>query len=130
MGCGIYKIENSVNNKIYIGSSIDINKRFYKHLWMLRKGIHDNIHLQNSFNQYGENSFNFSILEYCNISELVNRENFYIRTQTGRWKEFPIQYPGESLRLTEEVTRVYSQIVCGNVNRFPAHLPDYQPKKK
>ncbi|MEY4572569.1 MAG: Flavobacterium phage Fpv3 [Bacteroidota bacterium] len=78
MGCGIYKIENTKNNKIYIGSSIDIERRFYKHLWMLKKGIHDNNHLQNSFNEYGENYFSFSILELCSESDLVKRENFYI----------------------------------------------------
>lgn len=78
MGCGIYRIENKINNKIYIGSSIDIDKRFYKHLWMLRKGVHDNNHLQNAFNQYGEGFFEFSILEICSESELVKRENFYI----------------------------------------------------
>ena len=78
MGCGIYKIENTKNNKIYIGSSINIEKRFYKHLWMLKKGIHDNNHLQNSFNEYGENYFSFSILELCSEPDLVKRENFYI----------------------------------------------------
>jgi group I intron endonuclease len=78
MGCGIYKIENIVNGKIYVGSSIDISKRFYKHLWMLRKGVHDNCHLQNSFNEYGENSFKFSILEFCDEKDLVIRENYYI----------------------------------------------------
>ena len=88
MGCGIYKIENTKNNKIYIGSSINIEKRFYKHLWMLKKGIHDNNHLQNSFNEYGENYFSFSILELCSEPDLVKRENFYIRVhkQTQREK--------------------------------------------
>lgn len=78
MGCGIYKIENNCNEKIYVGSSIDIDKRLYKHLWLLRKGIHDNTHLQNSFNQYGEECFKFSVLEICEIDDLSSRENFYI----------------------------------------------------
>ena len=78
MGCGIYKIENTYNQKIYIGSSIDIDKRLYKHLWLLRKGIHDNVYLQNSFNQYGENCFKFSVIETCEVNDLVSRENFYI----------------------------------------------------
>ena len=28
---GIYKISNNINNKVYIGCSIDINKRFKEH---------------------------------------------------------------------------------------------------
>jgi group I intron endonuclease len=78
MGCGIYQIKNLINDKVYIGSSIDINKRLYKHLWSLKNGCHDNNHLQNSFNEYGENNFEFSVLENCSIDELVVRENFYI----------------------------------------------------
>jgi group I intron endonuclease len=80
MGCGIYQIKNTINEKVYIGSSIDIQKRLYKHLWLLRKNRHDNEHLQNSYNEYGEKNFEFSILEYCNVDDLVSRENFYIES--------------------------------------------------
>ena len=31
MNCGIYKIENVKNNKIYIGSSVNLKNREYKH---------------------------------------------------------------------------------------------------
>jgi group I intron endonuclease len=78
MSCGIYQIKNKINQKIYVGSSINVNKRLYKHLWMLRRGDHDNIHLQNSFNEYGENCFDFSLIEHCDCNDLINRENHYI----------------------------------------------------
>ncbi len=78
MDCGIYKIENLSDNKVYIGSSIKINNRKYKHFWMLRKNIHDNSHLQNSYNKFGEKKFTFTILELCNIEDLVSLENKYI----------------------------------------------------
>lgn len=78
MSIGIYKIENIINNKVYIGSSIDIEKRFYKHLWMLRKGVHDNNYLQNSFNEHGEENFKFSIIESCSEDMLIEMENFFL----------------------------------------------------
>lgn len=78
MESGIYQIKNKSNNKVYIGSSIDVQKRFYKHLWMLRKNCHDNQYLQKSFNFYGENLFEFSVLELCESKNLVERENYYI----------------------------------------------------
>lgn len=78
MSIGIYKIENIINNKVYIGSSIDIEKRFYKHLWMLRKGVHDNNYLQNSFNEHGEENFKFSIIESCSEDMLIKMENFFL----------------------------------------------------
>ena len=75
---GIYRIQNIINNKIYIGSSININNREYKHFWMLNKGIHDNQYLQNSYTLYGKNSFVFEVVEYCLESELIEKENYYI----------------------------------------------------
>ena len=78
MGCGIYKITNTKNNKIYIGSSVNVEKRKEKHFWMLKKGIHDNKFIQNSFNRDGSESFIFEIIEFCDFEELVDKENHYI----------------------------------------------------
>jgi hypothetical protein len=78
MGCGIYRIFNVINNKTYVGSSINLESRKYKHFWMLLRNGHDNNYLQKSFNKYGEESFLFEILEECDYSELINKENFYI----------------------------------------------------
>ena len=78
MGCGIYKITNKLTNKVYIGSSVVISNREYKHFWMLQKNIHDNSHLQKSFNKHGRNNFIFEVVEYCLESELIEKENYYI----------------------------------------------------
>ena len=78
MGCGVYKITNTINNKVYIGSSINVIDRQYKHFWMLDKGIHDNNHLQNSYNKNGKGSFSFEVVEFCTSETLVDRENYFI----------------------------------------------------
>jgi group I intron endonuclease len=78
MGCGIYRILNTINNKTYVGSSVNINSRKYKHFWMLSRGVHDNEYLQKSFNKYGEDIFSFEVLEMCDETKLIDRENFYI----------------------------------------------------
>ena len=54
---GIYKITNKINNKIYIGSSYSISKRISEHKYQLRRNSHPNIHLQSSWNKYGEDNF-------------------------------------------------------------------------
>ena len=79
MICGIYKILNTKNNKIYIGSSININKRITRHFNELRKNKHCNDHLQSSWNKYGEKSFIIEIIvNNLDKSELINKEQEYI----------------------------------------------------
>lgn len=77
---GIYKIENKINGKVYIGKSIDIDKRWYSHRSELNGRRHYNNYLQNSWNKYGENNFFFEILELCQEEELNDREKFWIET--------------------------------------------------
>lgn len=78
MGCGIYKIQNTKNNKIYIGSSINLESREYKHFWMLDKNIHDNPYLQKSYNKHGKGFFTFELIEECSHDQLIEKENHYI----------------------------------------------------
>ena len=75
---GIYCIENLVNFKKYIGQSVNISKRFHKHKLELRRNVHQNCHLQNAYNLYGEDAFAFYILQECDISQLDTLERDYI----------------------------------------------------
>jgi hypothetical protein len=60
---GIYTITNLLNNKMYIGYSYDIFQRLNVHKSALKKNIHHSFHLQKAWNKYGENNFEFEILE-------------------------------------------------------------------
>lgn len=75
---GVYKILNKVNGKIYIGSSINLNKRELYHLWELRIKNHSNEYLQRSFIKYGKDSFSFEIIDHCIPEKCIDREQFYI----------------------------------------------------
>jgi len=76
--CGIYAIKNKINNKMYIGKSVNVNKRKSYHFWLLRTNNHFNPKLQSAFNKYGEENFEFVILEKCNKDELDDKEIKYI----------------------------------------------------
>jgi group I intron endonuclease len=69
----IYLIQNNINNKRYIGSSINGKKRMYNHLWLLKNNCHSNKLLQNDFNLFGEENFTISLI--CNVyNEKMLRE--------------------------------------------------------
>ena len=75
---GIYCIENITNHKTYIGSSKNIYQRLLKHFALLRHNKHQNAHLQNAWNKYGEDSFRWFILELCDSKELTEKEQYCI----------------------------------------------------
>ena len=78
MTCGIYKIHCISNNKTYIGSSNNIERRFKEHLSDLKNNRHCNKYLQNSYNKYGIDSLSFNIITNCYEEERFKLEQFYI----------------------------------------------------
>ncbi len=70
---GIYKI-TSPSNKVYIGSSININNRIKYYKSLNCKG---QTKLYNSLKKYGFNNHNIEILELCDLSVIYQRERYY-----------------------------------------------------
>jgi group I intron endonuclease len=75
---GIYAIINKINNKRYYGKSVELKKRLKRHANHLRKNTHFNPHLQASFNQYGENNFEFKIICFCDKDKLSLYEQIFL----------------------------------------------------
>lgn len=76
---GIYGIINTINNKIYIGSAVNIKIRWQKHKSALKFNKHYNSYLQNSWNKYGKHIFEFFVIEYVkNKDKLIEREQYYM----------------------------------------------------
>ena len=73
MTCGIYKIENKINGKIYIGQSIEIERRWQKHL-----SASDDFIVHQAIRKYGKENFIFSIVEECELIDLNEKENYWI----------------------------------------------------
>jgi hypothetical protein len=104
---GIYKIQNKINNKCYIGSSINILTRLQKHKSLLRKNRHNNSYLQNAFNKYNESNFSMEILEICNLENLLEREQHYVNLygDYNITKEVIRNTPSEESKLKHSKTR-------------------------
>src|SRR6266566_9622587 len=78
MKSGIYWILNKVNNKTYIGCTTNFYNRWSRHRLDLNNNRKSNMHLQNAWNLYGAESFDFEILQCCNKEELLKWEEWWI----------------------------------------------------
>ena len=77
---GIYCIINLKNGNRYIGSSKNIRQRLWSHRAELRHNKHENSHLQAAWNKYGEQNFDYYVIEVCDKDKLLEREQEYINT--------------------------------------------------
>jgi hypothetical protein len=76
--CGIYCIRNIVNDKRYIGQSIDVFNRRASHYCALKQGKHSNDKLQNAWNKYKEENFEFYVIVKCDKDKLDELERYYV----------------------------------------------------
>lgn len=77
-GAGVYMILCTKNNKKYIGSAKNINKRWQSHKRMLEDKTHHCIKLQKDYDKYGKEFFEYKILEKCSESNARKIELEYI----------------------------------------------------
>lgn len=80
---GIYAIKNKINNKMYIGKSINIENRWREHVKELNNNRHYNTYLQASWNKYKEDNFQFLVIEECSSDELNEKEIYWINYYGG-----------------------------------------------
>ena len=129
---GIYKITNLVNNKCYVGSSVDVYQRgcMYRHL-LKRKKLH-NKHLQSAFEKYGFENFNFELLHECpkntSIDELHQLEQFYINSISPKYNKRTIVDTNHLLSHSTETKNRISETLKKSfsnktkiINRIQAH---------
>ena len=101
---GIYEIRNRGNGKCYVGSAVNIIRRWRDHLTRLRCGRHGNQHLQRAFDKYGEPAFGFSVLEHIeDTSQLIPREQHFLDTLSPEYNISPTAGSPLGIRRTEEV---------------------------
>lgn len=120
---GVYIITCIPENKHYIGKSVDVFGRLAEHKSLLLNGRHKNVHLTESFNKYGFDSFSFDVLEYCdriyiasfenwwcNMLNTHNREYGYNIQPTNPYSEMLSQSPETKKRISDAgIGRVFSQ---------------------
>ena len=103
MSCGVYKITNKINNKCYIGSSKNVERRLKQHqnksLWLDQP----NNALYQDFQKYGLENFDFEILEKCEEDRRVQLEFNYIMNLNPEYNK--------QKKLNSK--KIYKSQVCG-----------------
>jgi group I intron endonuclease len=81
----IYKIRNVVNQKFYVGSTINMKERARTHRNKLRAGKHHTPHLQAAWSKYGEECFVFEVVEaVASVELLQDAEDVWLAAHVGQ----------------------------------------------
>lgn len=107
--CGIYMVCNKINGFVYIGQSIDIDNRWKQHRRELKNNSHVNQHLQNAWNKYGKENFDFVIIEECVECDLNDREIYWIKAYDSCNNGYNMTEGGNNTRPSQEVIKKLSE---------------------
>jgi len=66
---GVFQVKNTVNGKVLLGSSLNLEGPLNSHRFMLAIGRHRNENLQKEWNDYGPGAFRFEILETVTVKD-------------------------------------------------------------
>ena len=116
MKIGIYKIQSIRNFKVYIGSAINIQYRWKRHLSDLRKNKHHCITLQRHYNKYGESDLLFEVIEYCKEEELIKKEQSYLDFFTKKFNICDVAGSCIGIKKSEEFKKKISILTKGANN--------------
>ena len=103
--CGVYKITNNVNGKVYIGQSINIKNRWKDHINALNRKDSSCTLLQRAWNKYKQESFSFEILELCSEDMLDEVETKYIDIYDARNNGYNIEPGGNANKHLSDETK-------------------------
>lgn len=99
----IYKIQSIVKpERCYIGSAVNIGKRWYEHLRDLKMNRHHCSKLQNHFNKYKEADLQFSILLGCDKNDLLKTEQYFLDSYNPYFNSLKIAGSALGRKQTEE----------------------------
>jgi len=118
---GIYKIESKLKpERCYIGSAVDISKRWRSHLILLRKNQH-NKKIQNHFNKYNETDLRFSILLGCEKKDLIKTEQYFIDSYNPWFNVCKIAGSTLGIKASDETKKLMSEQRIGNKHSLGYH---------
>lgn len=114
---GVYKITNNVTGEFYIGSSVNVKKRWCAHKWPSRWKDNPNSPLYHDMQEYGLGCFSFEVLKEVETQYLRQEEQKFIELLKPTYNT--INAKGENIerlksQLKKACKKYYSQICIYN----------------
>jgi hypothetical protein len=97
---GIYVISSNCEQLFYIGQTMNLRRREGEHRYVLKNGVDRgrlaNPRLTESLKKHGPDSFEFSIVEYCDRDLLMEREYHWIEVYREKYPGCVANWHGPS----------------------------------
>jgi group I intron endonuclease len=116
---GIYRLTNLINNKSYIGSSINLSRRLsdYFSIDRFRKiRTKGRSLIGNAIIKHGISNFNLDILEYSESDIIIKREQYYLDLLRPKYNILKVASSTLGRKLSEEIKINMSIRNKGNKN--------------
>jgi hypothetical protein len=110
---GIYMLTNKLTNDIYIGQSGDISNRFKNYFNLSYLKSKDTFIITKALIKYGYYNFSLTILEYCDKSNLLIREQYYFDKLNPEYNILKIAGSSTNYKHSEE-TKLKMSTISGN----------------
>jgi len=123
---GIYRWVNQVNGRSYIGSAIDLGKRLNEHY----SGNRSNTLLQQAIKKYSLASFSIEILEFCDKTVLIEREQFFFSLFDKKYNLSPTAGSPLGIIRSAETRQKLSEAFSGERNPFFGKFHTLETRQK
>jgi group I intron endonuclease len=128
---GIYKIESIIKpERVYIGSAVAINRRWWDHSKRLKANCHPNKKLQNHYNKYGKSDLQFSILLGCEKIDLLKNEQFFIDSYNPWFNNTKVAGSSLGNKASEETKRKLRESHLGKPSGNKGKHPSLETLEK
>lgn len=110
---GIYKITNKLTNDIYIGQSLNLGNRFIRYFNLSYLNNRNSLVINRALIKHGYSNFSITILEYCNISDLTIREQYYMDKLNPKYNTLKVAGSSRGHKLSEQTKMKISESLKG-----------------
>lgn len=110
---GIYKWTNKITNDVYVGQSIDLAKRFIRYFNLSYLKNRESLVISRALIKYGYSNFSLEILEYCDIKNLTEREQYYMDKLNPKYNILKIAGSSSGHKLSDQTKAKISKALKG-----------------